>query len=160
MSRRNPYTEPRPVDWSSMTKAQRGAWNRSHWVGEDGSRRTFAQRVAARRHSEEQSKRSHDNAIAVELDERPLSYPHVFKKGGWFVAVGPRRSVACSSKAEALGIVSRSNPLVAFRTRRGHKVKFWARHKKRGPTPRHLRPYLFKSKSRSSPKRRGHRGRR
>lgn len=35
------------------------------------------------------------------------------------------------------------NPRVAFRAR-GKRVSFWARQRRRGPVPRHLRPYLFK----------------
>jgi hypothetical protein len=39
-SRRNPWTSERPSNWSSMSKAQRKAWNRANWSSSGGGSST------------------------------------------------------------------------------------------------------------------------
>lgn len=49
-SRRNPYAEPLPSDWSRWTKAQRKAWRRRTFISRPGEKpRSLAQRALARR---------------------------------------------------------------------------------------------------------------
>jgi len=64
--RSNPYTEPHPADWSSMTKLQRSAWNRSHW-SKDGvsAPRPFAVRAAERAYQEALKKTGKRNPKVV-----------------------------------------------------------------------------------------------
>jgi len=165
--RSNPYTEPHPADWSSMTKLQRSAWNRSHW-SKDGvsAPRPFAVRAAERSYREAMARKP-KRGSGLTYKQADEIYDTIANIGEWDSPKAEKAEIRkmlrkwgfASEKAmmnaaqDRLSEDTRSNPKVAFRAK-GKRVAFVAKRKKaRGKVPKHLRPYLFKKGHKAKAKR-------
>lgn len=151
MPRRNPWTASRPSNWSSMTRAERKAWNRKHWTSSPSGVSKKRVRNASKARSSVPQFRDPEGVRSMlveaesDAEANRIAHHYGFRSANHALAELAEQDEALEGQRR-----SRRNPKVAFRTCAGKRVKFKAKGRRKGKTPAHLKPYLFKK---------GHRGR-